>query len=268
MSRAPWLLPAAVVLFATAVPLAKVGVDRSGEPRMSITVTQRELMQRWGRNEDSGELLTWSWGVVPELDSLTAADLEALGFDCREEEYDCGIRSGRNGWIVVTLDTVPWQRALDSTRHLFDSLRAGPVDSLTRYKLQELIGQLDQQIRYASRLRTVAVGDDPAALTARYADGAHLVLAAKLRPYRSRWSGDSRDPRASLYRIHADPTPAVLYVPNAYAAAVRDTGGYRDRAFAVTVTAGQGWLPTVREIVPLPPLVVPTLRDTLPPRGR
>jgi hypothetical protein len=268
MSGARWLLPAAVVLLATAVPLAKVGVDRSGPPRMSLTVTQRELMQRWGRNEDSGELLTWSWGMVPELDSLTAADVEALGFRCRESEYDCGIRSGRNGWIVVALDTVPWQRGLDSTRHLFDSLRAGPVDSLTRFKLRELIGQLEQQIRYTSRLRTVAVGDDPVALASRYADGAHLVLAAKLRPYRSRWSGDSRDPQASLYRIHADPTPATLYVPNAYAAAVRDTGGYRDRTFAVTVAVGRGWLPTVEGIAPLPALVVPTLRDTLPPGSR
>ena len=147
MSRLEQLLPAAVVLFATVVPLAKVGVDRGGEPRMTITVTHRELMQRWGRNENSGEVLTWSWGIAPELDSLTAQDLGALGFSCREEEYDCGIRSGRNGWIVVTLDTVTWQRGVDSMRRTWDSLRAFPTDTLAQARLRELTWQLEQQIR-------------------------------------------------------------------------------------------------------------------------
>jgi len=253
MARAPWALPVAIVLGATLVPLAKVGVDRSAEPRMTLTLTHRELMQRWGRNENSGEVLTWSWGMVPELDSLTAADLEDLGFHCRDQEYDCGIRSGRSGWIVVTLDTVTWQRGVDSLRTIFDSLLALPPDTVTRARLRELTWQLEQQVRQTSRLRAVAVGDDPAALATRYADGAHLVLAARLRPYRSRWSGDTRDPEASLYRIHADPTPATLYVPNEYAAEVRDTGGYRDRSFAVTVSVGRGWLPRVDRVEGLEP---------------
>ena len=161
--------------------------------------------------------------------------------------------------MAVHTATVTWQRGVDSMRRTWDSLRAFPTDTLAQARLRELTWQLEQQIRQTSRLRAVAVGDDPAELATRYADGAHLVLAARLRPYRSRWSGDSRKPEESLFRIHAEPTPSTLYVPNAFAAEVRDTGGYRDRSYAVTVTIGQGWLPSIRQVVSLPKPEVPTL---------
>jgi hypothetical protein len=240
----------ALVCVATAVPLAQVAYDRAVPPRQALTLTQREFYRPWIRDENTGEALGWSWQRAPEIDSVDAARMAEVGLPCRDARYDCGLRSGRAGFIVVTLDTLEWRRRVDSMQQVLDSIDAiVPADSGTLRDRREHLSRLEQLRDRESRLVMVDVGRDGDALLARWTDGAHLVLRARLTAYRSTWPHDSTDRPAVRYRIHADPVPAMLYVPHDLAAGVRDTTYDRRAVYQVTVGVGRGWLPRVLEVV-------------------
>ena len=248
-----WMALVALVLVSSAVPLTQVMMDRSAPPRMTLQLTQREFYRAWREDDNTGEALTWVWRTAPEIDSVAPRQLEAMGIHCRATTYDCGLRSGRSGWMVVAVDTVAWQRGIDSVQWRIDSIRAVPSpDTLTLRALREREAQLEQVTWYTSRLVMVDAGRDADALLARWSDGAHLMLRARLTVYRDNWPRDTVAGEPLRYRVHAEPEPQMLYIPNAWAPVIRDStvrGSYdRQARYHVVVGVGRGWLPRVLEV--------------------
>jgi hypothetical protein len=246
-----WTVLVGLVLAASGVPLLQAFVDRGGAPRQTLILSNRELMRRYGRDENSGVQVTWSWGTSPNVDSLTRHQLDSLGIRCPGTGYDCDARSGTRGWIAVGLDTVEWQRSVDSVRRVLDAIGT-PVegDSAAKRRHDEATSRLDQLEFYTSRLRMVGVGRDPEVLAATWNDGKHLILHARLWVYRQTYPQSDRPGSLPLFSVNATPLPGELYVPVEWASAVTDTTGSREHLFAVTVAVGQGWLPRVVGIFP------------------
>lgn len=248
-----WAYLIGLVAVASAVPLVQVMVDRSAPPRMTLQLSQRELTRAWREDENTGEALTWSWYRAPEIDSVPAPALAAMGIRCDGKNYDCGYRAGREGWMVVAIDSLAWRAGVDSAQRRLDSVRAlVPQDSeaVRLGRERELV--LEQQKWYQSRLVMIDAGRDPEALAAKWSAGAHLVLRARLTAYRSTWPRDTLPGEVARYRVHAEPMPGMLYLPNDWAPAVRDSavrGSYdRQARYRVAVGVGRGWLPRVVEV--------------------
>lgn len=241
-----WMALGALVIIASAVPLVQVELDRGGAPRATLVVSNRDLMLGYQREENSGVTVTWNWSTPPQLDSLTRATLDSLGVRCPGTGYDCDSRSGTRGWIVVGLDTVPWQRAVDSARRALDSIGTPkPGDSVAKWRHRDAAQRLKQLELYTSRLRMVAAGRDPDLLAARWSDGKHLILPARLWVYRLTYPRADLPGETPLFSLHGDPLPGELYVPKEFAPEVADTVGYREQQFDVTVAVGRRWLPRV-----------------------
>lgn len=246
-----WMALGGLVLLASAVPLAQATYDRGGAPRATMTFSQRELTVGWTRDENSGVTVNWSWGLPPDVDSLTRSQLDSIGARCPGTGYDCDSRSGTRGWIVVGLDTVDWQRSVDSTRTLLDAIGTPtPGDTATKRRHDEAKNRLDQLDKYTSRLRMVAAGRDPDALLARWNDGKHLILPARLWVFRQTYPRADLPGQIPRFSIHADPWPSRLYVPVQWAPPVQDTLGTGDRRYDITIAVGRGWLPRVVGIFP------------------
>lgn len=252
-----WMALVALVLVASAVPLLQVMYDRSGAPRATFLLTQRELDRSWHRSERTGERLHWNWGQYPTIDSVTTDQLAEIGLRCEEGARDCARRRGRSGYVVVALDTLSWRKELARLQGRIDSITAiVPQDSAMAYEVREL-GVAQGRVRdHDSRLRAVDAGRDAEALFAKWNDGAHLVLPARLVASRMNYPGETDSTEARLYDITAEPQPGQLYVPNRWAEVVRDTStatsdGWDRRAkFNVVVGVGRGWLPRVIEMTP------------------
>ena len=248
-----WVWLVALVLVASAVPLLQVMMDHGAPPRMTLRLTQREFYRACRDEDNTGEALSWVWHSAPELASGSAAQMDAMGLHCGTTDYDCGLRAGRSGWMVVAIDTLAWRREVDSAQRRVDSLRAvAPQDSLTIRALREREAELERVTWYASRLVMVDAGRDADLLLARWSDGAHLILRARLTAYRENWPRDTLAGETIRYRVHAEPEPPMLYIPNAWAPVIRDStvrGSYdRQARYNVVVGVGRGWLPRVLEV--------------------
>ena len=248
-----WMALVALVLVSSAVPLTQVMVDRSAPPRTMLQLTQREFYRAWREDDNTGEALTWVWHTAPEIDSVPAARMDSMGIRCHSADYDCGLRSGRSGWMVVAVDTLAWRRGVDSVQYRIDSLRAVvPQDSVTLRALREQEAQLEQVTWYTSRLVMVDASRNADALLAKWSDGSHLILRARLTAYRDNWPRDTLAGETVHYRVRAEPEPQMLYIPNAWAPVIRDStvrGSYdRQARYHVVVGVGRGWLPRVLEV--------------------
>jgi hypothetical protein len=259
MMKPAWGLPIAVVLVASAVPLAQVLRDRGGE-RGTLTLSHKELMVEWRDfDENSGVLLGWRWLTPPTLDSVPEPFVQELGIKCPRDRYSCDFRGRRRAWIVVALEDAEWQRTRDTAQARLDSALALPEsDSTRRSQVYSARDRLEYIDLYTSRLKMVGVGTDPAALAAEWEGRPHLVLAARLRAYRTGGPRDTVGGLGPLYNIHADPLPRQLYVPQQMAREIEDSSGTDRAKFEVTVTIGRSWLPRVdrvvgQGVVPLPP---------------
>ena len=249
----PWIAPAALVLISSAYPLMQVGFDRAASPRQILTLTQRELNIQYQNEENSGLTLNWNWLSVPQLDSVSREDVAGLGIYCRRNDQECDPDRERRGWVVIGLDTLRVLGAIDTARMQIDSIqRLGLPDSLRRRKLREFAGRMDQLMLHTSRLEMVAVGSDPDALAAKYSDGEHLVLPARLHAWRITWPADTLPGREPFYRVYAQPVPPALYVPREWAGMVRSRPGDERGLYRVTVAVGRRWLPRVTEVVAEP----------------
>ena len=249
----PWIAPVALVLVSSAYPLVQVGLDRASSPRQTFTLTQRELNIQYQSEENSGLSLNWNWGTVPQLDSVSRDDVAGLGIYCRRNDQECDPDRERRGWVVIGLDTLRLAAVTDTARRQLDSVRRLDLaDSLRRLKLRPMTDRLDQLVLHTSRLAMVAVGSDPEVLAARYGDGAHLILPARLHAWRTTWPADTLPGREPFYRVYAQPVPPGLYVPREWAGMVRSRPGDDRGLYRVTVAVGRRWLPRVTEVVPEP----------------
>lgn len=240
-----WQALMALVLFASAVPLAQVLYDRSSPPRTTMTFTQRELMSGWNRDENTVQMLNWSWSNPPELDSVPDDRLESLGLRCVRGEADCYLAKGRRAWVVVGLGSGRYDLQIDTLSARIDSLRAAASDSTAARQLVMLEEQLKQLRSSNSRLTMVDVGTDRDALAERWPDGTHLILAARITAYRQSYLRDSLPGQVHWYRVNADPLPMNLYVPTEFAHLVRDSTGMGQQRYQVEVAIGRRWLPRV-----------------------
>lgn len=244
-----WMVLGGLVLVASAVPLAQVARDRSGAPRATMVLSNRELAVRWSREENSGVTLSWTWSTAPFIDSLTRDQLDSVGVRCPGTGYECDAPTGTRGWIVVGLDTVPWQRSIDAQRRALASIGIpAPGDSATKLRRDNVLANLKQLLRYTSRLRLVGVGRDPEALAAAWNDGKHLILPARLWVHRQTYPRQDRPGEIPRFSVNATPLPDELYVPVQWAGLVTDSTGAREQLYEVTVAVGKGWLPRVLEV--------------------
>ncbi|MDP9144883.1 MAG: DUF4824 family protein, partial [Actinomycetota bacterium] len=132
MMKPAWWIPIAVVLVASAVPLAQVLRDRGGE-RGSLTLSHKELMVQWHDfDENSGVLLGWRWLTAPQLDSVPEPLVAGLGIRCSPDRWSCDFRGRRRAWIVVTLDDETWQQTRDTAQARLDSAFALSATDTTR----------------------------------------------------------------------------------------------------------------------------------------
>jgi hypothetical protein len=251
----PWIAPVAVALLSSAYPLMQVELDHTAPPRLTLQLSQRELFESFQRDENSGVTLTWNWAMPPELDSVPRRELAALGITCSRDGYECSRGRKRRGWVVVGLDTLRSQHAIEFARQELDSIAHLPIpDSVRKLQVQSYISRIDQLVLHTSRLVLVAVGDDPEALAAKWNDGAHLVLAARVNAWRVSWPSDTLPGQEPIYSVYAEALPPALYVPREWAGLVRDSVryGYGQQLYRVTVGIGGRWLPRVLEIIPDP----------------
>lgn len=260
----PWIAPVAVALLSSAYPLMQVELDHAAPPRQTLQLSQRELYESFQRDENSGVTLTWKWAMPPELDSVPRHDLAALGITCTRDGYECAMGRKRRGWVVVGLDTVRTQQDIEFQRHELDSIAHLAVpDSIRQAQVRDFMSRMDQLVLHTSHLVLVAVGDDPETLAARWNDGAHLVLAARVTAWRQSGPHDTLPGQEPFYSVYAEPLPTRLYVPHEWAGLVQDSTRYEDgqRLYRVTVGIGGRWLPRVLEIIPDPSPA--TLGDSL-----
>ena len=247
-----WMVLAGLVLVASGVPLAQAFVDRAGAPRETLVLSNRELMRGWDRDENSGVTVAWSWAQAPNVDSLTRPQLDSLGVRCPGTGYDCEARSGTRGWIAIGLDTVQWQRSVDSARRVLDSIGTpAPGDSAAKRRHDDASSRLSQLEFHTSRLRMVGVGRDPEVLAATWNDGKHLIIRARLWVYRQTYPRADRPGEPALFSVNATPSPGQLYVPVEWTRAVTDTSNAGEPLYSVTVAVGKGWLPRVTEVRPM-----------------
>lgn len=260
----PWIAPVAVALLSSAYPLMQVELDRAVPPRQTLQLSQRELFLDYQRDDNTGVALRWNWSAPAELDSVPRHELAALGITCSRGGYECSMGRKRRGWVVVGLDTLRSRPAVELARHELDSIMHLAVpDSARKLQVQSYLSRIDQLVLHTSRLTMVAVGDDPETLAARWNDGAHLVLAARVNAWRQSWPHDTLPGQEPFYSVYAEPLPSMLYVAREWAGVVRDSieYGYGQRLYRVTVGVGGRWLPRVLEIVPDPSPA--TLADSL-----
>ncbi len=155
--------------------------------------------------------------------------------------------------MVVAIDSAAWRRGVVSAERRVDSVRAvAPQDTPTARTLREREAELGRITWYTSRVVVVVAGRDVDALLAKWSDGAHLILRARLTAYRETWPRDTLAGDTLRYRVHAEPEPQMLYIPNAWAPVIRDStvrGSYdRQARYQVVVGVGRGWLPRVVEV--------------------
>lgn len=258
----PWLAPAAVVLLASAFPLVQVELDRAGAPRATLEFTQGELGIGYSSDENSGIELTWNWwGQGTQMDSVREEVIRALGFQCDHADYECSFGHGQRGWVAVALDSTQWLRGVANARRTVDSTwRTLPDSARPRYRAQAM-SQMEYAVFNGSRLRIEELGPDPGRLAARWNDGRHIILPARLSAWRTSWPRDTLPGAQRYYRVDARPMPPSIYVPAEWAGALRDTTGYNRQLYRVEVVVGARWLPRVVRITPVP--VPPTRADSL-----
>jgi hypothetical protein len=163
--------PALVVLIVVAGLLGLSGWNRSGEPRLVVTVTERELTRQWGPqrpDEDPRRRLTIQtaprYDPLDSLNWLPESRLRAIGFPFSvtagaPEAADTYAKTPtRLAWVAFELDGPAW-RDMERRRALRADL------------------QPEWERRLPSRLVPVDAGPELDELLARYPSG-HLILQA------------------------------------------------------------------------------------------
>lgn len=252
MKLKPWALPVAVLVAANAVPLLTVARDRIPGPVMQATFTERELPRDWVRDENSGVALTWSWMENSPYDSVSAAQMAAMGFDCEGKEDRC-TSDERTAWAYVMLDEARMEQRIAEAARAHDSLvAAGHSDSVGMNRRAELE-------RSASRLVIAGIGADPEKLRAEGEPGG-VVLPVRV----SAWRITARsDTLPQWWRVTANPMPGKLHIPSEmvprYDSLAPDhrystlaTDPWPLPRYEVVVVIGGRGLPRIAEIRPAP----------------
>ena len=191
-----------LLLLTNIVVLAGVAYNRSGEPLISIELTERELpiMQSYNsREENSGTMMSLRWQILdPDEDIkyvsttygtpawLDDDKLIELGFDIAELNSDADkyqYKTGhfsRKAILVLEYQGESYQKAL--------KLAEGNLESAYADELEDYENQLAQLKISRTHLYVVDAGQDRDLLIQKYADkGNYLLVRGEIG---LRWSGD------------------------------------------------------------------------------
>ena len=176
MTRKGALVAAGVVIVFNAATLALVAANRSAEPAAVLELTERELWLPPREAENTALVLRLKW-VDPELlhdgpGWFDRRKLEEIGFDCRpgvtqeNRQHYQGLPP-RVSYAVLEYEGEAWNRYLSAPAST--PRRMGPVGFPQ--------AQGDPAKRAAgSHLVLADVGNDPAALRARYPDRRRSIV--------------------------------------------------------------------------------------------
>jgi len=218
-----------LLLLTNIVVLSGVAYNRSGEPVVSLELTERELtmVQSYRRaDENSGTALSLQWQVsggveLPEFlfaggrspEWLDEAKLSALGFNLaalkRDKEQD------RHRWrslarevvIVLEYDAEAYQQALLLADHQVSQLREKLAESPGDENLTDKLKQAEEQLTRLkisqTRLYAVDAGLEQQALADKYADSEkYLFVRGDIGPG---WDDDAvtgRIQRLTIQQVH------------------------------------------------------------------
>lgn len=237
-------LPAVIVLVTVAAFVAQAARNRAGEPRLTFTLTERELrLERWGAARDEAAFVELRFEVAHRTDPLDARNwisdmrLREIGFNldvpagapAAAEFYDHV--PPRRAWVVLEYDGPAW-RALHQRRALSP--------------------ETGSRFESPSRLVPVDAGADPEALARRHPG--HLVLPAVIGlAYLAPAQGGPL-----VYGVLYHLVPAELTVPRELRAVfngleARSGEAPHEPRYEVDIAVGQLGLPYVRDARLRPP---------------
>jgi hypothetical protein len=195
------------VVAVNAFVLARVAMNRRGEPEASLTLTEREMPVAFvsPTSESSGVALGQRGALGPlvgkpvhprlDLDPLQwlGGEARALGFDVVLPSTGRRPRSvrrqlPRDAYAVLEYGGRTWETYRKRIAERFglvgsDLASAPPAPPADRSDR----AVAERELRFGSRLFIVDVGTDPAALRTRYPDrNAYLIAPAKVRAYLDR----------------------------------------------------------------------------------
>ena len=253
MPRNKLLIAALVVVFSNLFALARVGMNRSGEPEATLPLTERELRPTPQQAENTAMTLRLVWtdpaASAGDPGWFDAAKLSSIGFNCRlpvteENAAHYRVTPPRSTYAVLEFDGAGWQRYVAAPR------AAGDLSPIDR----------------ESRLVVVDVGNDPRALRARYPDRTRTVVV----PATAALSFVREGGRPPFLRGRVTQVfPLELNVPRQWRTVFeRPSGGMpvtgvsrprlggralaHDPQFRVTVAWGRSLEPWIADVRPLP----------------
>lgn len=230
-------VPAATTLLVVVIFIALAGYNRSGEPMVRITLTERELYLSYaGESEDRDpgmELHVAYVGRAEPLESrnwLTDDRLRSIGFNlsvlptapAAEETYTRALP--RVAWVAFEYDGPTW-REIERRRQLRE-----PPPAAARADAPE-----------PSRLVPVDVARDLETLARRYPQG-HLIMRASIGLHYLR--PEQKGPL--VYGVVRHLIPSSVHVPQEYRELVASLSKERTRArYEVDLAMGRLGIPYV-----------------------
>lgn len=184
-----------LVLLVNAVVLGGVAYNRSGEPDVVMTMTERELplASEYGFQENSGVSLrinsshAFYWGHkandYEEFAWLDSKKLESLGFsfsepvNSEEKEDDYDRRMPRQTFAVLEFDGpswVAWNKRLEEELVFLE--QEDKEGKKTTQEIKTARENTKRELSTGSRLFIIDAGNDPALLRNQYADRSHYII--------------------------------------------------------------------------------------------
>lgn len=194
MKRFGLMASLALILLVNAIVIAGVSYNRSGEPDAVVMLTERELHLQKDIKESSGVSLQialhsdydrWS-EPSPWFDRKK---LEEIGFDCTSpidakeasRRYDRMLP--RRTYVVLELEGKSWENWQAREEEKIKELEAQVVSGQEKQKkLDDKLKHHRWKLDSGSRLFTIDVGNDAAALRKRYPDRTkYIITSARVR---------------------------------------------------------------------------------------
>jgi hypothetical protein len=239
MRRNGLLLAAAIIVVANAFVLVGVARNRSGQPRETIQLTERELPMDPRGKEDTGVSLRLRWeqlysSIPSSYPWLDRAKLESVGFDCEGAFRDSKRRPlDRPAFLVLEYNGAAWeewQRSIDETKTVRGFDKAAQ-----------------------SRLFVIDAAKRPESLLSQYADRRkYLIVRGVVRLFVNNW--DPKTQKPGPYRLQpsvAELLPSIIHVPLPLSTTMANRSANTAAAdfhYAVTLSYGSRFEPWVANI--------------------
>ena len=199
--RKSLLTSVALLLLTNVVVLAGVAYNRSGEPLVSIELTERELPIRQtyrSTDENSGTALKLEWQILDPDDPyypssrygtpewLDEGKLTDLGFDIETFKNDTAKYQYRTGHLdtdvilVMEYEGDSYDRVLDQVENKVEELQKKVIDSPDDKEISDKLERFENQLSRlkltSTRLYVIDAGLDERPLMKKYEDKTNLLF--------------------------------------------------------------------------------------------